>query len=74
MRIDPVHEQGTHHWIITLDGVGSRSGTCTPKLGETRYDLYLRIRAEVLDAAGLADGLAPVTLAFDVQPNLLTGV
>lgn len=72
MTIDPVHEQGTHHWILTLDGVGSRSGTCTPLPGETRYDLYLRIRAHVLDGAGLADGVVPVTLSFDVQPNTLT--
>ncbi|MDX2550134.1 hypothetical protein QA860_08265 [Streptomyces stelliscabiei] len=72
-RIDPLHEQGTHHWLLTLDQVGSRSGTCTPDPGETRYDLYLRIRAEVLDAEGLADSPTPVTLNFDVQPNLLNG-
>jgi hypothetical protein len=71
--IDPLHQQGTHHWLLTLHGVGSRSGTCTPEPGETRYDLYLRIRAEVLDAEGLADAPVPVTLAFDVQPNLLNG-
>lgn len=71
MSIDPVHDQGTHHWILTLDGVGSRSGTCTPRSGETRYDLYLRIRALVLDEEGLADGPVPVTLSFDLQPNSL---
>ncbi len=70
-RIDPLHEQGTHHWLLTLDGIGSRSGTCTPNPGETRYDLYLRIRAEVLDTEGLADQPTPVTLDFDVQPNTL---
>lgn len=70
-RTEPLHEQGTHHWLLTLAGVGSRSGTCTPDPGETRYDLYLRIRAEVLDAEGLADGPTPVTLDFDVQPNTL---
>ncbi|KND45344.1 hypothetical protein [Streptomyces stelliscabiei] len=72
-RIAPLHQQGTHHWLLTLDQVGSRSGTCTPDPGETRYDLYLRIRAEVLDAEGFADGPVPVTLNFDVQPNLLNG-
>lgn len=72
-RVDPFHEQGTHHWLLTLDQVGSRSGTCTPEPGETRYDLYLRIRAEVLDSEGLADGPTPVTLNFDVQPNQLNG-
>lgn len=69
--IDPVHEQGTHHWILTLDGLGSRSGTCDWPAGESRYDLYQRIRSMVLDAAGRADGLVPVTLFFDVQPNSL---
>lgn len=69
--IDPLHTQGTHHWLLTLDGVGSHSGTCTPEPGETRYDLYLRVRATVLDGEGLADGPIPVTLGFDVQPNTL---
>lgn len=71
-RTSPLHQQGTHHWLLTLNGVGSRSGTCTPEPGETRYDLYLRIRAEVLDAEGLADASTPVTLSFDVQPNNLS--
>lgn len=70
-RIDPLHQQGTHHWLLTLDRAGSRPGTCTPEPGETRYDLYLRIRAEVLNAEGPADGPTPVTLTFDVQPNTL---
>lgn len=71
--IDPIHEQGTHHWLLTLDGIGSRSGTCTPVLDESRYDLYLRIRALILDEAGLADGPVPVTLFFDLQANTITG-
>jgi hypothetical protein len=70
-RIDPLHEQGTHHWLITLDGIGSRSGTCNWEPDETRYDLYLRIRSAVLDEAGLSDGATPVTLTFDIQPNHL---
>ncbi len=70
-RIDPLHEQGTHHWIITLDGVGSRSGTCTPEPGETRYDWYLKIRAHVLDREGLSDGPTPVTLDFGIQLHSL---
>ncbi len=70
-NVDPVHEQGTHHWLLTLDGVGSRAGTCTPLPDETRYDLYLRIRAAILDEAGLADSEVPVTLNFDVQLNTL---
>lgn len=69
--VDPLHEQGTHHWLLTLDGIGSRSGTCTPRQGETRYDLYLRIRALVLDEEGLADKPTPVTTFFDLQPNIL---
>ncbi|MGW5175890.1 hypothetical protein ACWERY_16200 [Streptomyces sp. NPDC004082] len=69
--VDPLHQQGTHHWLIVLDGVGSRSGTCTPYPGETRYDLYLRVRAEVLDGEGLSDGPTPATLDFDVQLNTL---
>lgn len=69
MPVDPLHEQDTHHWMLTLNGIGSRSGTCTPLTGESRYDLYLRIRAEVLDAERLADGPVPVTLFFDLQPN-----
>ncbi|MFG3170584.1 hypothetical protein [Streptomyces sp. NPDC048200] len=69
--VDPLHQQGTHHWLITLGGVGSRSGTCTPEPGETRYDLYLRIRSQVLDAEGLSDGPTPATLDFDVQLNTL---
>lgn len=64
----PDHEQGTHHWQLTLDGIGSYSGTCTPAPGETRYDLSLRIRARVLEAEGWT-GKPPTTLFFDVQPN-----
>lgn len=71
MAVDPLHEQGSHHWCLTLDGVGSRSGTCTPLPGETRYDLFLRIRSTVLDEAGLADGPSPATVFFDVQLNVL---
>ena len=71
VQVDPTHEQGSHHWCLTLDGVGSRSGTCTPLPGESRYDLYLRVRALVLDEAGLADRLPPPTLFFDLQPNRL---
>jgi hypothetical protein len=69
--VDPLHDQGTHHWLLTLDGLGSRSGTCTPLPGESRYGLYLRIRATVLDTEHLADELTPVTMFFDVQPNML---
>jgi hypothetical protein len=69
--VDPFHEQGTHHWIIVLDGVGCRSGTCSPAPGETRYDWYLKIRALVLDQEGLSDGPVPVTLDFDIQLNSL---
>ena len=65
------HDQGALHWCLTLDGVGSYSGTYTPAAGETRYDVYLRIRSEVLAAAGRADGLVPPTLFFDLQPNVL---
>ena len=70
-HVDPLHQQGTHHWLLTLDGIGSRSGTCTPLAGETRYDLYLRIRAEILDDEGRTDGLAPPTMFFDLQHNAL---
>jgi hypothetical protein len=69
--VDPFHEQGTHHWIIVLDGVGCRSGTCSPAPGETRYDWYLKIRALVLDEEGMSDGPVPVTLDFDIQLNSL---
>ncbi|MFF4552726.1 hypothetical protein [Streptomyces sp. NPDC001422] len=69
--VDPLHQQGTHHWLITMDGIGSRSGTLTPDPGETRYDLYLRIRAQVLDDEGMSDGPVPVTFGFDVQLNTL---
>lgn len=72
-RIDPLHEQGTHHWLLTLDGIGSRSGTCTPNVDETRYDLYLRIRSEILDGEALSDGLVPPTLFFDLRDNTLMG-
>ncbi|MFF7130385.1 hypothetical protein [Streptomyces sp. NPDC008240] len=71
-RIDPLHQQGTHHWLITLDGIGSRSGTCDWPADETRYDLYLRIRAEVLDAEHCADGPVPPTLFFDLQENSIS--
>ncbi len=70
-HVDPLHEQGTYHWIIALDGIGSRSGTCTPLPGETRYDWYLKIRALILDQEGLADGPTPASIDFDMQPNTL---
>lgn len=65
------HDQGALHWCLTLDGLGSYSGTYTPAVGETRYDAYQRIRSAVLEEAGRADGLVPVTLFFDLQPNVL---
>lgn len=71
--INPLHEQGTHHWLLTLDGIGSRSGTCTPLIGETRYDLYLRIRGMVLDSEARSDGPVPPTVFFDLQDNALDG-
>jgi hypothetical protein len=70
-RIDPLHQQGSHHWMLTLDGIGSRSGTCTPLPGETRYDLYLRIRFAILEAETRADGPVPPTLFFDLQDNAI---
>lgn len=72
-RVDPLHEQGTHHWILVLDGIGSSSGTCTPNPGETRYDLYLRIRATVLDSTARSDGPVPPTMFFDLQHNMIGG-
>lgn len=68
----PDHEQGSHHWHLTLDRVGSHAGTCTPNPGESRYDMYLAIRAAVLKAEGWAAD-PPPTLFFDIQLNELGG-
>lgn len=44
-------QQGSHHWVMTLELPGyaatTRSGTWTPPPGTTRHDAYGAIRNEI---------------------------
>lgn len=71
-----MEEQGTHFFFITIQQGNARgyitntlSGTVTPRLGQSRFDLFTQTRArfEQLDPR-IRDG---IVIAFDIQPNTL---
>ena len=71
------NKQGSHFWLMVIqwpngDGkntVGSYQGVTTPERGETRLDVFNRVRKEIeRDYPGSAGG---AVIAFDVQPNKL---
>jgi len=72
----PMGKQGTHFWFMTVHMVAngqpitrSFHGTVTPLRGETRFDLFNRLVADVAEAdPRTANGGVQ---AFDVQPNKL---
>lgn len=72
----PVREQGSHHYLITLQipvgqgfAIASRDGTWTPPAGATRADCYRLLREALADTdPQLATGSL---LFFDIQPNRL---
>lgn len=66
-------EQGTHHYVLTLEVPGYSSvtleGTVTPPLGATRSDVYQRLRGDVTaHDARMAKG---TVLFFSLEPNQL---
>lgn len=68
--------QGTHFWTMTLQcmeddrpAVTGCNGHWTPKPGQTRYDVFQEIRAEIENSQPQTRG--GVVVAFDIQPNAL---
>ncbi|MGW6971704.1 hypothetical protein [Streptomyces sp. NPDC054952] len=69
----PAGEQGSHHWLLTLELPGraalTQDGTWTPPAGMTRQDAYLAIRRSI---AGEHPEMAHAnTVFFSIEPNRL---
>ncbi|GLW00303.1 hypothetical protein [Streptomyces lavendulae] len=66
-------QQGSHHWILTLQIPGevtvTDSGTWTPPAGATRYDVFAAIRTYVI--AQHPPLSRANTLFFSLEPNQL---
>ncbi|ANW18105.1 hypothetical protein [Streptomyces clavuligerus] len=68
-----VPQQGSHHYVLTLDLPGQAmftwDGTLTPGTRDTRYDVYVWLKRQIVAARPeLAD--ANVTF-FALEPNSL---
>ena len=66
-------KHGSHFWLMVVQErsgvVGSYQGVVTPERGETRMDLFNKVRAEIeRDRPANVGG---AVTAFDVQPNKL---
>ncbi|MFJ3727023.1 hypothetical protein ACIPYQ_31280 [Streptomyces sp. NPDC090045] len=66
-------EQGSHHWVITLDLPGraaaTQYGTLTPVPGATRYDTFLHIRQYVVE--GYPELANATVVFFALEANQL---
>ncbi|MGW2677161.1 hypothetical protein [Streptomyces sp. NPDC001436] len=66
-------QQGSHHWILTLEVPGQQvvtdSGTLNPPAGSTRYDMYLAIREYVISRA--PEMSRANTVFFSLESNQL---
>ncbi|WP_327066826.1 hypothetical protein [Kitasatospora sp. NBC_01302] len=72
----PPAEQGTHFWFMSLmkaiPGGGGfsthdRSGTCSPRTGNTRLDMFTELHGWV--EATWPELAGATVIAFDIQPN-----
>ncbi|MGW9079677.1 hypothetical protein [Streptomyces kronopolitis] len=69
----PVSQQGTHHWVISLElpgrAMGTRYGTFTPPAGATRQDVFLAIKNDI---ARQSPEMAHANVVFfALEPNQL---
>ncbi|GFH34316.1 hypothetical protein [Streptomyces pacificus] len=66
-------QQGSHHYILTLDRPGrtgvTSHGTFTPLPGETRADAFSAIKEHVVQQH--PDMAGAVTSFFAIEPNQL---
>lgn len=70
-------KQGSHFWLMVIqwpdktvgNTVGSYQGVTTPERGETRLDLFNRVREQI--RSDYPDSRVGAVIAFDVQPNHL---
>lgn len=68
----------TYHWILTLQEqlpngdlhIVTQHGTYGPQEGETRKDVYEKIRAHVASETRMS---SPSVLFFSLEPNTLGG-
>lgn len=71
--MDMTNKQGSHFWMMVIQQrggvVGSYQGTTTPERGETRLDLFNRVRTEI--GRDYPDSVNGAVIDFDVQPNKL---
>ncbi|MFD3944073.1 hypothetical protein [Streptomyces sp. NPDC058579] len=69
----PANEQGSHHYVLTLDlpgrASGTWTGTLTPGTANTRHDLYRQLR-EQISASQPEFDRANVGF-FSLEPNRL---
>ncbi|MFB6839528.1 hypothetical protein [Streptomyces sp. NPDC056361] len=67
--------QGTHMYVLSLQnsrmGACTVSGTYTPPVGVTRYDILTQLRIDAVRQYPSMEGA--VVLYFDLQTNTLTG-
>lgn len=64
-----IPQQGSHHWIMTVDVPGraalTHTGTLTPPDGWTRSDAFTAIRHEVIRKAPETASAGVVFFAFE---------
>ncbi|MFG2861573.1 hypothetical protein [Streptomyces sioyaensis] len=68
-----VQQQGTHHWVITVELPGRAMetlyGTFTPPAGATRHDVFLAIKNDI---AQQSPEMARANVVFfALEPNQL---
>jgi hypothetical protein len=64
-------EQGTHHYVLTLEAPGRGSatafGTWTPPAGSTRHDVFTAIKADMV--AQSPEFARANVIFFSIEPN-----
>ncbi|MFD7977519.1 hypothetical protein [Streptomyces sp. NPDC059071] len=69
----PAEQQGSHHYVLTLDLPGRAavtwSGTVTPGAADTRHSLYLLLREHV--STSHPEMARANVVFFSLEPNRL---
>ncbi|MEU4271279.1 hypothetical protein [Streptomyces sp. NPDC026092] len=66
-------QQGTHHYVLTLDLpgriAGSWQGTVTPGSGDTRQDVFVMLREHISESS--PEFARANVVFFSLEPNQL---